>query len=329
MNEKTIDFNNLDLNRDFILKSISEQQIFDYYVDKPYKLGEMIQSNLRDDDSTASLNIYIKNGNIKYKDFGHSQGNCFEYVKNLYQCEYKEALEIIAKDFGLVLGKASKPKIHKEAEKFIEFNKTIIPVPRGWKSLDKQYWTDRYYIPLRRLVEYEVFAAQHIYLKNRPDNMFIWASHADNNPIYYYKLDNHYKCYKPLSTDKKLKWLSTTDVNDIQGMKQLPKRGELLIITSSMKDVLVLKELGYDAIALGGEGNRIPERILDYLWACFDNIVVFYDNDKPGLKYGKSFSEEIGAGMIHIPLEYEEKDISDFTHIHRLDDTVSLMRKLI
>lgn len=327
MSEK-IDFNNLVLNQDYILSKISEKEIFDYYVNRPYKLQEMLKSNLRTDDDTESLNIYYKDGKLKYKDFGHSQGNCFEYVKNLYQCEYNEALDIIAKDFGIIVGK-SNPRPKLESVKFIEFQKTIIPVKRGWKSLDKNYWTDRYYIPLSLLVSYNIFPAQHVYLKNRPDNMFIWASHTDNNPIYCYQIDNSYKCYRPLNQDKKGKWISTTSIDDIQGMKQLPKKGELLIITSSMKDVLVLRVLGYDAIALGGEGNHIPDYILDYLWACFDNIIVFYDNDKPGLEAGIKTSESIGAGNIHIPIEYKEKDISDFTDVHRLEETVKLMNKLI
>lgn len=328
MNEKEVDFNNLVLSRDFILQNITEQQIFDYYIDQPYKLGEMIKSNLRDDDHTPSFNVYLKDNQLKYKDFGHSQGNCFEYVKNLYQCEYKEALEVIAKDFKIIPGKPSKPIIH-VAEKFMKFDKVIIPVKRAWKTLDKEYWTDKYYIPLSIPIEYNSFPAQHIYLKNRPDNMFIWASHRDDNPIYCYQFHDKYKAYRPLNKDKKTKWLATTTINDIQGIKQLPKRGELLIITSSMKDVWVLKVLGYDAIALGGEGNFIPEYILDYLYSCFDNIVIFYDNDKAGINYAKILSERISAGMVYIPEEYSEKDISDFIDIHRLDDTVKLMNKLI
>lgn len=324
-----IDFNNLELSQDYILSKLSEREIFDYYVNRPYKLGEMLKSNLRTDDDTESLNIYSVNGRLRYKDFGHSQGNCFEYVKQLYQRDYHESLSIIAKDFGLVLGKTSiRPKLN-EAVKFMEFQKTIIPVKRGWKSLDKVYWTDRYYIPLSMLVSTDIFPAQHVYLKNRPDNMFIWGSHTDINPIYCYQINNKYKCYRPLSLDKKSKWISTIGLYDIQGMKQLPAKGELLIITSSMKDALVLRVLGYDSIALGGEGNYIPDKILDYLWSCFDNIVIFYDNDKPGLEAGIKTSELIGAGNIHIPIEYEQKDISDFIHIHRIEETVRLMNKLI
>lgn len=328
---KQIDFNNLNLNKEFILSKISERQIFEFYLDRSFKLGELMKSNLRSDDDTNSLNVFAKDNELRYKDFGHSYGNCFEYVKNLYRCDYSKAMKIISSDFNIIPGfvdKTIRPN-HIIAEDFMNFQKVIIPNKRGWKLLDKQYWTDRYYIPITMLLESEIIPANYVYLKNRPDNMFIWGHHTDDNPIYCYKLDEAWKIYRPLSPNKKGKWLSTTKDFHIQGMKQLPKKGELLIITSSMKDVLVLRVLGYDAIALGGEANNIPDKILDYLYACYDNIIVFYDNDEPGLKYAAILAEKLSSSYIHIPLEYKEKDVSDFIHIHRIDDTVKLMNKLI
>lgn len=325
-----INFDQLDLTSDFILSYISEKDIFDRYVNQPYKLGQMIKSNLRDDDSTASLNIFIKNGQLRYKDFGHSYGDCFEFVKQLYNCSYTEALKIIAKDFNLKQGIHTTEKIQKKplpAE--IAFEKSIIPIKRGWKKIDLDYWS-RYNITIPLLVEYDIFACNHVYLKNRPDNMYIWGTHLDDNPIYCYKIGNKFKCYRPLTKDKKAKWLSTHKEFDIQGLKQLPRKGNLCIITSSMKDVLVLKVLGYNAIALGGEGNNIPDKVLDYLYACFDKIVIFYDNDKAGIMYAKILSEKINVSYIHIPIECEDqKDISDFVEAYSIEEGDKLMKELL
>lgn len=315
---------------DFILSKISEKDIFDKYVNQPYKFGEMIKSNLRNDDDTCSLNIFIRNGQLRYKDFGHSYGGCFEYVKKLYQCEFMDALKIIARDFNLVPGVVTidTPKPKQRLPVDVAFDKVIIPIKRAWKQLDRDYWNN-YYIPLDLLVRHEIFPANHVYLQTTPDDMFLWGAHQDYDPIYTYKIDNKYKCYRPLSKDKKFKWLSTTKMEDIQGMKQLPAKGKLLIITSSMKDLLVLKVLGYNAIALGGEGNNLPEKILDYLLACFEEIIVFYDNDKAGIMYGEKLSKHIDCRYIHIPIEFEEKDISDFVQSYGLDEGDKLMNKLI
>ena len=328
-NEK-IDFNNLEINKSFILGRISEKDIFDYYIDKPYKLGELIKSNLRDDDGTASFNIFIKDGELRYKDFGHSYGNCFEYVKQLYQCSYDDAIKIIANDFGLKPGIITKERPKLNTYKPIEkaFEKVIIPIKRGWKKVDLDYW-GKYGITIPMLVEYDIFPCNHVYLQNKPDNRFLWAVDELNNPIYCYKIDNKYKCYRPLTKDKKLKWLSTTKAENIQGMKQLPKKGDRLILASSMKDVLTLKVLGYNAIAIGGEGNHLPDKILDYLFAVFPEIIIFYDNDKPGLMYGEQMSNLIKCPYIHIPTKFEEKDISDYVESYGIEEGKILMNFLI
>lgn len=324
-----INFNELDLTDKLILSYVSEYDIFKYYLGSNFKLGELFKSNLRNNDDTASLNIFIKNGSLRYKDFGHSYGNCFEYVRHLYQCDYGTALKIIAKDFNIKpeITTVERPKVNTYIPEEV-FEKVIIPVKRGWKKIDLEYW-GKYGITIPMLVEYDIFPCNHVYLQNKPDNRFIWAVDEENNPIYCYKIDNKYKCYRPLSKDKKMKWLSTTKENDLQGMKQLPKSGKLLILASAMKEVLVLKKLGYTAIAAGGEGNNIPKKILDFLFACFKKVIILYDNDKPGLMYAKQLSNTIECSFIHIPLEHKEKNISDYVEKYGLEEGDKLMKKLL
>lgn len=48
--------------------------------------------------------------------------------------------------------------------------------------------------------------------------------------MYAYKVYNHFKIYKPLA-DKYTKWRNNLTEYDIQGYKQLPKKGDILIIT--------------------------------------------------------------------------------------------------
>ena len=55
--------------------------------------------------------------------------------------------------------------------------------------------------------------------------------------MYAYKVYNHFKIYKPYA-DKYTKWRNNLTELDIQGYKQLPKTGDILVITKSMKDVM-------------------------------------------------------------------------------------------
>lgn len=329
-----INFDNLLLNTKQILEKTSEKFIYEYYLNQNIQNGKLYKCPIHNDKS-PSLGFYIsKNNSLHYKCFGcGSQGNVFEFVKNIYNIDFKESVVKIQKDLNLknndkiTVKNINNSNFNKNVELFENKKTKIIPTFRPFNKIDFDYWNS-YYIPLELLIKYDIKACKLVYIINKADEHILWAIHQNNNPIYSYQIDDSFKIYRPLS-DKKSKWLSNTDNFNIQGLKQLPDKGELLIITSSMKDVLVLNVMGYNAIALGGEGNNIPDKILDYLYACFDNIIVFYDNDEAGLKYGLKFSNQIGAGNIFIPLEYEQKDISDFVKANNLEIGKKLMKNLL
>lgn len=82
-----------------------------------------------------------------------------------------------------------------------------------------------------------------------------------------------------------------------------------MIITSSLKDVMVLYKMGFSAIAPQSENSYIDD-IQDFA-ARFDKIAVFFDADEPGLAAASHLSEDIGAPYFTIPSRYDAKDISD------------------
>jgi hypothetical protein len=327
------------LNTKQILELISEQSIYEHYLGINIKDNKLYKCPIHDDHN-PSLGFYINShNNLTYNCFGcGSKGNVFEFVKQLYNIDFKESVIKVQNDLKLKSNNINN-KIINTSNNFVnnEFfscvneitRKTeIIPTFKPFNKIDYDYW-NQFNISLELLLKYDIKSCKLIYIVNKLREYKLWAEYTDKEPIYSYQIDDSFKIYRPFSS-KSGKWLSTTDLNDIQGIKQLPIKGELLIITSSMKDVLVLNVMGYNAIALGGEGNNIPEKILDYLWACFDNIVVFYDNDRPGLKYGKKFSKQIGASNIFIPVEFEDtKDISDFVKKYTLEKGINLMKQLI
>lgn len=71
----------------------------------------------------------------------------------------------------------------------------------------------------------------------------------------------------------------------IQGIHMLPKTGEYLVLTKSMKDVMVLYELGIPAIAPCSETTFISDSQYRKLKDRFDNLILFYDNDQTGISY--------------------------------------------
>lgn len=314
-----------------ILDKVPEQTIYEYYLRLSIKKDRFVKCCFHKDNSPSLAFYHTSNGKMMYKCFGcGAQGNVFSFVSRLHACDYIQSLKIIANDFRL--GDANTPTYQRVEPVEIEYkydHTQIIPTYRGLRKIDHEYWTERYYIPLSLTLTYNVKPCERVYIVKRTGEYILFAQHKNNNPIYSYAIDDRFKIYRPYNPDRMGKWVTNTGPENIQGMAQLPERGELLIITSSLKDVMVLNVLGYNAIALGGEGMRIPDSILDYLYACFDNIIIFYDNDEAGIQYAAKLSKDIGAGSIMIPTEYPTKDVSDFIDKYRLEETQSLMNKLI
>lgn len=325
-----IDFSkSIKLSGEEILERVTQKDIYENYLNSSIKEEKLYKCCFHE-DNTPSLGFKtMESGMMIYNCFAcGAKGGVFKFVGDLHhQDNYFETLRIIQNDLNLInIPKTfdSKKVIHNNLR---QKSCDIIPTFKPFCKTDYDFWSS-YYIPLDLCLRYDVRACKYVYV-NRKGFHNIWAYYSDKDPLYSYQIEDRYKLYRPF-TSKKDKWRGNVDIYSIQGYSQLPKKGELLIITSSLKDVMVLTVMGYNAVAPSGETVNIPEEIIEELYSRFDNIVVFYDNDKSGLEYGKITSERIGSGNIWIPIDYKDsKDISDFCKIQSLEEGKILMKKLL
>lgn len=63
----------------------------------------------------------------------------------------------------------------------------------------------------------------------------------------------------------------------------LPKSGDYVVVTKSMKDVMVFYELGIPAIAPISENCYLTEAQHLKLVKRFKHVILFYDNDIAGV----------------------------------------------
>lgn len=91
--------------------------------------------------------------------------------------------------------------------------------------------------------------------------------------MYAYKVYNNFKIYRPLA-DKYHKWRNNLTEYDIQGYKQLPEKGDILIITKSLKDVMCLCKMGIPAVSPASESTFIPNIALEELKKRFKRIII-------------------------------------------------------
>lgn len=308
----TKDYNYEPLTKKFILSRVSEEDIFKRYCNNYKALNVSFKSDLYNDNN-PSCRIYPTTRGLKYKDFGTGDHyDCFSYVQAKYNLSFNEALKVIANDFKLSFYNEPIPKklitndiTLTSADPLYQQPRTKIFIePQQWTLTDYKYW-NQYKIPFNLLSTYNVFSCKWVIVNN------ILIEYTKNNPIYAYVFVDdgqfYYKVYRPLAS-KKDKWRWNGKSYILEGYDQLPLFGDMVIITKSMKDVIVLNMLGYNAISLQGEHNRLEKKQFDKLNYRFDKIYSLYDNDEAGVKGAQYLYDIYG---IEPKFLLSAKDISD------------------
>lgn len=101
-----------------------------------------------------------------------------------------------------------------------------------------------------------------------------------------------------------------------------------LVITKSLKDVMVLYEYGITAIAPCSENVFVTDVQYNKLKSKYKRIFLLYDNDLPGMqamfKIKKAYSD---LKILFLPRYGGDKDISDFRKVHGHKKTLELINK--
>lgn len=319
------------ITKELILSRFSEEQLMEYYLHMPVKKG-LFRSPLRRDKQPTCSFYRNKSGTLIFKDFATGQHlNVFDVVQSIFRCDYFEALRIIANDFGIVRDNT----LHKNPGK-INLNPTKIKDKEISKiQIEVQEFTDnelkwwgKYGITRDILRRFDVYSCKHVFLNDQ-----LFAESRQHCPIFGYYGKKYqglelWRCYFPKRTS--FRFITNWPSKKIQGYDQLPKKGKLLIITKSMKDSMCLYSCGITACAPNSENLFISDKVLEDLKSRFENIVVFYDNDRPGLyNMAKIRREHPELTYIFIPRKYGSKDISDFYKDHGRKETLNLIKTFI
>ena len=319
------------ITKELILSRFSEEQLMEYYLHISVKKG-LFRSPLRKDKQPTCSFYRNKSGTLIFKDFATGQHlNIFDVVQSIFRCDYFESLRIIANDFGIVRDNT----LHKNPGKI-----NLNPIKIKDKEISKiqievQEFTDgelkwwgKYGISKDILKRFNVYSCKHVFLNDQ-----LFAESQQHCPIFGYYGKKYqglelWRCYFPKRTS--FRFITNWPSKKIQGYDQLPKKGKLLVITKSMKDSMCLYSCGITACAPNSENLFISDKVLEDLKSRFKNIVVLYDNDRPGLyNMAKIRREHPELTYVFIPKRYGSKDISDFYKDHGRKETLNLIKTFI
>lgn len=302
------------LSKEIILSKITEREIFVHYLGFELSIGKSIKSPLRKDKNPSFCIYQNAKGNLLFKDFGTGDtGDCFQLVMNKYDINFWECLKLIDRDFSLELLDAEeipisvKPKIDTKLPKTTEKAEIAI-IKQSFTREDYLYWK-QFNISLETLSLFNVVSCKCVFI-----NQNLVYRYSRKQPIYAYCFSNGFKIYRPYS-NKKNKF-RTNVPNVLQGAAQLPETDSTLIITSSLKDVMCLYEMGYSAVAPQSESTFIPPEIIEKLKDKFDNVYLLFDTDYDKEEnYGKLLGEKIASEhdikQIEISVSHKSTDIAE------------------
>lgn len=312
------------LNKEYILKNVSQEYIFKYYWGIEVVEGVDLCNPTRTDNSPG-CRFYYKDGVLRFHDFaGYFHGDCFDAVA------FIEKVNIKTRDgFKYILNKIAKDlRLHKYKSKSVEKD-TIIRnlfiqvvrqkrkekysikyVVRPLNKYDEVYW-HKIKVHLAYLKHFSVFPAQEIYINNFPA-----YDYNTNDPAYVFDFGDVIRVYFPFRKEKRF----LSNGYFLQGLQVL-EPALICIITKSYKDVIAIKAVtnkyfSITSVAPPTETYILKEEEVKYLKQNCVFLISLFDFDKTGRKTAFALKRKYGIEPFFFTRgEFKTKDYGakDFT----------------
>ena len=294
---------------DDILKITTEASIAGKYLGIS-NIPCVIKSPIRADNN-PSFAIYSPDGTkVRYIDFATKEtGGIFDLLCKMWNENFTDTLVRIYNDNG-----GNKVEINTTNKSKVSINKVPIDMRckvREWRDYDLEYWKS-FGITLDWLNYANIYPISHkIIIKGNKRHIFGADKYAYAF-VEFKEGKTTLKIYQPFN-NKGFKWANCHDKTVISLWTKVPEYGDKICICASLKDALCLwANTGVPALALQGEGYPISNTAINELKRRYNKIYILFDNDKAGLEDGKKLAKETGFINIVLPIEYGEKDISDY-----------------
>ena len=287
---------------EYILSKVTEYDIYAHYLGQ-FKVGMIYNSPFRKDKNPSFGIFYSKRTKqLLFKD--HGTGECGNVIKFVQLYTGKTNYNDILQDIVAKLNITSETRLD-SSKQYIPSTETVIGVVRQeFTDIDIKYWS-QFNISTKTLKKFNVNSIKY-YLCNG----VVKGIYKPENPMYAYKVYNNFKVYRPLG-DKYTKWRNNLTEYDVQGYEQLPKKGDVCIITKSLKDVMCLYEMGIPAISPSSESTWLPDTVLEDILKRFKRVLICFDRDGPGMRNLRKISLKTGLNGLIMHKKFKAKDISD------------------
>lgn len=333
---------------DKLLQVVDDYEIYSSLIGEDIELGEVISSPLRSSDDCPSFAIFIptklidrgydiRPDEVWFKDMATgNKGNVFKFVQYFAMHHFGEKLEKrydIVKfiDRQLELGIFSDTGPVKKAERRNYEKRPLKDISyksRDFTKRDLDYW---------KLLEQDkedlkFWCVKSVrYLLNEENT--VRKEFRRNELAFVYEIWDKCKLYQP-EAERAFKFRNTCPGDDhryYQGYPQITKEPKILIVTKSMKDVMVFhkffnKYLGIpvDVMAPHAESINLSDEFITGINHYYDIKICVSDYDLAGVKFARHCRDhgflikfiDTHRVMINNKLKVIDKDISDYLINH-------------
>jgi DNA primase len=318
-----------DLTKSSLIDLIDEKEIFnDYGV--PYEDFEF-KNPIRNENKSSCKFYYNGNNELYLVDFsGWFRGNVFDFVMFMEGKTFKETLLLIYERYvqkkSIPFSVYRSKQVEKSKTTFKSYSDTKIDVDfSDFNKSNSRFWTEQG-ITINTLNLFKVKLANRVDVNNK---IVYVNSYSFKAYMYYFgKVENVHrvKIYFP-GMDRKF----ITNSREIEGLKQLSYNKNELVITKSLKDVMLLYEFGIESIAPPSEGFLFSEEFIESLQKRYNKIYVLFDFDYAGVRGMQRLKKSHGIEPILLQerREYvkQAKDLTDHYKLFKSNYLESLKHK--
>jgi hypothetical protein len=312
-----------------VLERVDEYTLYCHYLEFEPQFGVKYTSPVREHekefDDRPSFGIFHtkvrKDVEYMWKDGGKGiHGDIFDLVRRLYRLQTRlQAQEKIEGDFGLGPGIVTPQKV--QMFKPLPTPSFRIRVKsRPLKDQDVRYWA-QFNVNPQLLQFYNTTAIQLYWTYDEQA-----APKFPRTPGYAYRIWDRYKLYFPFEQPD-FKFRNDYDERHLEGFCQLQFNSDLLVITKAMKDVMMMRSFGIEAVASRGEHTMVDFKFMELFLNRYKHVIVLMDND--GKHKGPKYVEQYKIPFTQIPLSTGQKDPSDFCKAYGAAATDELLTQLI
>lgn len=326
------------LDKDDILTKITSYDIYRFYQGS-FNLNEVCVNHHRGETNPSLIISTRLSTNLRHKDFGDKfwTGDCFNFVQQIFNCDFATALKIIDRDFslGLTDGKVSSHK----SPIFWEQPEVEIKRPPLFQVI---HYANMPQEALRYWAKLGV-GADDLKRENIVYPAEIWRNRKKlflgNLMTFCYKYPeiDSWKIYRPFAPKRaentpinQWKWDSNVPFDYIDNMKAIKGECSSVFLAKSKKDRLVLMNaLQTDCVA-DVQAEDAGCMTLDNLnqFKQVDKRYIISDNDKKGKEFSWWLTKEHGFKHVNVPDKYltddpKCTDFADLCYYHGMDKVIN------